>query len=124
MNATRVYLCIITLTLVSITIPTHWQGTAAGSGSTGTTPGGTDETGKSAMPETANPNGTMRGMPPAAKRRQQPIPRDRYQALEERLRSGQMEKPIAQGEISERLDQLSRGSNSSTGETAIGHSSR
>jgi len=45
-------------------------------------------------------------------------------ALEERLRSGQMEKAIAQGEVSDRLNQLYSGSSSVTGETAVEHSSR
>ena len=108
MNATRA--CLFSLSLIGLVVPSQSQATAA-SGSQPSAPSGTHETGKSALPETANSNGTTRGTPPAGKRRLIPIPPpDRSQALEERLRSGQMEKPIAQGEISERLDQLSSGS--------------
>ena len=43
-------------------------------------------------------------------------PRDRTQALEERLRSGQWEQPIAQDQISNRLEQLhGRSPNGATG---------
>ena len=37
-------------------------------------------------------------------------PRERTHALEERLRSGQMEQPVAQNQISNRLEQLHGGS--------------
>ena len=53
-----------------------------------------------------------------------PTPPDRSQAVEERLRSGQMEKPIAQGEISERLNQLYSGSKSFTDDTPVEPSRR
>ena len=43
-------------------------------------------------------------------------PRDRTQALEERLRGGQLEQPIAQDQISNRLEQLhGRSPNGATG---------
>jgi hypothetical protein len=63
-------------------------------------------------------------MPSAGKPKQIPAAPDRTQTVEERLRSGQMEKAIAQGEISDRLNQLYSGSNSVTGETAAEHSNR
>jgi hypothetical protein len=53
-----------------------------------------------------------------------PTPPDRSQAVEERLRSGQMDKPVAQGEISERLNQLYSGSKSLTNETPVEPSRR
>lgn len=37
-------------------------------------------------------------------------PRQRTQALEERLRNGRMEQPVAQGQISDRLERLHEGS--------------
>ena len=125
MNATTACLCIITWSLVSVGVATQVQATSAsGSGSAGSAAGETHEKRKPVTPGTANPNGTTRGMPPAGKPRQVPVPPDRTQAVEERLRSGQMEKPIAQGEISDRLNQLHSGSNSLTGETAAEHSSQ
>ena len=58
------------------------------------------------------PRLTRGGMSSDGKSKQMPAPPDRTQVLEERLRSGQMEKPIAQGEVSDRLNQLYSGSNS------------
>ena len=55
---------------------------------------------------------TPGGTPSAGKSKQIPALPDRTQVLEERLRSGLMEKPIAQGEVSDRLNQLYGGSNS------------
>ncbi len=75
------------------------------------------------MPRKADPNATVR-TPSASKPKQIPVTPDRTQAVEERLRSGQMEKAIAQGEVSDRLNQLYSGSSSVTGETAVEHSSR
>lgn len=123
MTATTAFLCRMTLGLVSITIATQSQFTTA-SGSDGVSaPSGSQEPGKSAMPRKADPNATVR-MPSAGKPKQIPMTPDRTQAVEERLRSGQMEKAIAQGEISDRLNQLYSGSSSVTGETAVEHSSR
>jgi hypothetical protein len=111
------------LSLVSLTIATQSQITTA-SGSDGVVaPSGSEEPGKMAMPRKADPNATVR-TPSPGKPKQIPVAPDRTQAVEERLRSGQMEKAIAQGEISDRLDQLYGGSNSVTGETAAEHSSR
>ena len=120
MNAKTACLCIITLSLVSIGAPTQAQATAAsGSGSAGSAPSGTHETRKPAKPGTANPNEAARGMPPAGKAGQGPVPRDRTQETEERVQSGQVD----QEEISERLEQLQRGSNPLSDETGIGQSS-
>jgi hypothetical protein len=49
------------------------------------------------------------------------MPRDRAQEVEERVRSGQMEQPIAQGEISERLNQLESGSKGLSDEATTSH---
>jgi hypothetical protein len=120
MTATTAFLCIMTVSLVGIPISTRSQVTALSGSDGGLVPSGGQETGKP-TPRKADPNVTARGTPSAGK--QIPVPADR-QAVEERLRSGQMEKAIAQSEISERLNQLYRGPNSSPGETAAEHSSR
>jgi hypothetical protein len=122
MTATTAFLCIMTVSLVGIPISTRSQITAVSGSDGGSVPSGGQETGKPATPRKADPNVTARGTPSAGQ--QIPVPADRKQAVEERLRSGQMEKAIAQSEISERLNQLYRGPNSSTGETAAEHSSR
>ena len=75
------------------------------------------------MPRKTDPNMTV-PTPSAGKLKQIPAAPDRTQTVEERLRSGQMEKAIAQGEISDRLNQLYSGSNRVTGETAAEHSTR
>jgi hypothetical protein len=63
-----------------------------------------------AKPRGSYPDGTMRSLRPSDMPGQTLVPNDRTQALEERLRRGQMERPIAQGQISDRLEQLHSGS--------------
>lgn len=116
----------VTLSLISLSavvvsaLPAHSQ-SAAGSGSVGSRPGGSQETPAPTKPRGSKPDGTMRSMQPPYIPGQTPVPRERAQALEERLRSGQMERPIAQGQISDRLEQLHSGSaESSTSDTATG----
>jgi hypothetical protein len=123
MTATTAFLCRMTLSLVSITIATESQIRTV-SGSEGVSASdGSQEPGTLAMPRKTDPNATVR-MPSAGKPKQIPMAPDRTQAVEEWLRSGQMEKAIAQGEISDRLNQLYSGSNRVTGETAAEHSAR
>ena len=117
MNATTACPYIITLSLVGIGVPTQIPATAA-------SPTETHEATKPATPGTANRDGTMRGTAPAGNTKQAPMPPNRAQEVEERVRSGQMEQPIAQGEISERLDQLESGASSLSDETASKHSNR
>jgi hypothetical protein len=109
MNATTAFLCIMTLSLVSITSPAQSE-TNAASASEGSSPfnGGR---GKPALRK-ADSDVTPGGTPSAGKSKQIPELPDRTQVLEERLRSGLMEKPIAQGEVSDRLNKLYSGSNS------------
>jgi len=118
----------ITLSLISMfaavvgATPAHSQSTAT-PGSMGSRPGGSQETPIPAKPRGSHPDGAMRGMRPSDIPGQTQVPSERTQALEERLRSGQMERPIAQGQISDWLEQLHSGSaESSTGETAPGQS--
>lgn len=124
MNATTACRYIITLSFVSIGVPTQTPATAAsGSGAQASAPTETHEASKP-TPGTANRDGTMRGTAPAGKTKQAPMPPNRAQEVEERVRSGQMEQPIAQGEISKRLNQLESGASSLSDETATKHSNR
>jgi hypothetical protein len=116
MKAKRACQCII-LSLVIIGVPTQVQATAASGSSLGESLfSETHEGRKPARPGTANPNETARGMPPAGKARQEPVPRDRTQEIEERVQSGQVD----QEEVSERLEELQSGSNPLSDETGTG----
>jgi len=128
MKATTSCRWAIMLSLISMSAavvgvtPVHSQ-SAAAPGSMGSRPGGSQETPIPAKPRGSHPDGTMRSMRPSDIPGQTPVPSERTRALEERLRSGQMERPIAQGQISDWLEQLHSGSaESSTGETAPGQS--
>jgi hypothetical protein len=119
---------VITLSLMSIlsalvgTIPAHAQ-PATAPGSVGSHPGGRQETLIPAKPRNSHPDGAIRSRRPSDIPDQTPELSVRARALEERLRRGQMERPIAQGEISDRLEQLHSGSaEHSTGETPPGQS--
>ena len=117
MNATTAFLCMVTLSLVSITSPAQSESNAA-SASEESSPlsGGREKPAPGKADSEATPGGT----PLAGKSKQISALPDRSQVLEERLRSGLMEKPIAQGEVSDRLNQLYSGSNSPVQERAGG----
>ncbi|HEX4920629.1 MAG TPA: hypothetical protein VFV92_07805 [Candidatus Bathyarchaeia archaeon] len=71
-------------------------------------PGGSRESSRPSKSRSANPTDAMRhARPPGLtlKPQEQQAP-----LLEERLQSGQMEKPVAQGQISDRLEQFHKGS--------------
>jgi len=128
MKATTSCSWVITLSLMSIfsavvgSMPAHSQ-SAAAPGSVGSHPGGSQESLLSAKPKGSHPDGTNRSMRPSDIPDQTPAPNVRARALEERLRRGQMERPIAQGEVSDRLEQLHHGSaRHSPGETTPGQS--
>ena len=128
MKATTSCRWAITLSLISMSAavvgvtPVHSQ-SAAAPGSMGLRPGGSEETPIPAKPRGSHPDGTMRSMRPSDIPGQTPVPSERTRALEERLRSGQIERPIAQGQISDWLEQLHSGSaESSTGGTTPGQS--
>ena len=124
MTMTTACLIIITLILVSVPLPALSQESATvESGSAGSAPSASHEA-KETTPANAKARGKTGGMAPIGKPRHLPRPPDRTQAVEERLRSGQMDKPIAQGEISDRLNQLYSGSKGLTEETPAEHSSR
>ena len=123
MNATRACQCILTLTLVSIAVPIRAPVSAASdSGARLSTPNGSPERKKPATP--AHPNGSTRETTPTGKTGQSTNPPNRAQEVEERVRSGQMEQPIAQGEISERLNRLDSGLQSLSDGTETKHSNR
>jgi len=124
MNATTAFPSIILFSLVSITGPTLLQTTAASGADGGSASGRAQETTTPATPRKGHPDGTPGGKQSAGKPKQTPMPPDPSQVVEERLRSGQIEKPIAQGEISDRLNQLYSGSNSAAGDAAAEHASR
>jgi hypothetical protein len=129
MKATTSCRWAITLSLISIfaavvgATPAHSQSTAA-PGSMGSRSGGSQETPiPPAKPRGSHPDGAMRSMRPSDIPGQTLVPSERTRALEERLRSGQIERPIAQDHVSDWLEQLHSGSaEGSTGETAPGQS--
>jgi hypothetical protein len=125
MKTTMACQCLIILSLLGIGAPTQAAAAAiSGSGAQASAASGAPETRKPVSPGTATPKGTTRGITPTGKIREAPVPPDRAQEVEERVRSGRMEQPVAQGEISERLNRLESGSNSVPDLTAIPHSGR
>ena len=110
MNATMSCRWLVALSLISIfavmAVTPAPSRCAAGSGPVGSRPAGSHETSKPAKPRGSNPADTVR--PPELPGRPL-VPRERAQALEERLRRVQMDEPIAQGRISDRLEQLHSG---------------
>lgn len=118
-------LSFVSLSSVVVSAPRAHSQSAVGSGTVGSRPGISQETPAPAKPRGFRPDGTMGGIRPPDIPGRTPIPRERAQALEERLRNGQMEQPAAQGQISDRLEQLHRGSvDSSSGDTAGGQSAQ
>ena len=79
-----------------------------------------------ANPRGSHPDGTMRSMrPPPYIPGQTPVPRERTGRLKSGCAVGRCERPIAQGQISDRLEQLHCGSaESSSGNTATGESAQ
>ena len=70
-------------------------------------PGGGRESSSPSKPRSANPADVMRhARPPGLTLKPQA---QQAPPLEERLQSGQMEKPVAQGQISDRLEQFYKG---------------
>jgi len=121
MKATTSCSWVVTLSLMSmlstlaVSIPVHSQ-SAASSGSLESHTGGTQKIPIPAKPRSSQPDGAMRNSRPSDIPDQIPAPNVR--ALEERIRRGEMERPIAQAEISDRLEQLHSGSaGHSTNET-------
>jgi hypothetical protein len=121
---------VITLSLMSIlsvvmaSVPAYSQ-SATAPGSVGSHPGGGQEPLILPKPRDSHSDGTKRSMRPADVPDQTTAPNVRARALEERLRRGQMERPIAQSQISDWLEQLHSGSvERSTGDTVPGQSAQ
>jgi hypothetical protein len=118
-----VTLSLASLSLLGVNAPPSYSQSAAGSGSVESRPGGSQET--PTKPKGFKPDSTTGSIRPPDMPGRTPVPRVRAQALEERLRNGQMEQPAAQGQISDRLEQLHRGSaESATGDKAGGQSAQ
>ena len=130
MNVTTSCSCVVILSLVTIlssvmgTTPAYSQ-SAVVSGSVKSHPGENQETVTPAKPRGSVGDGSVRGRRPSDIPDQTPAPNVRARALEERLRRGQMDRPIAQGEVSDRLEQLHSGAGASTtDETVSGQAAR
>lgn len=92
-------------------------------GGAGPPPGGTHESPKRGKPGTTNPADAMRHARPSDKSDLRFMPREQTPPLEERLQRGQMEEAVAQGRVSDRLEQLHKGSaEKRTEDTAISQS--
>jgi hypothetical protein len=113
MNAASARRCVIALMLLGVGVATP----ASPPVSIIHASNGSSEARKPATAGGATPDGTTRGTVPAAKTRPAPTPPSRAQEVEQRVRSGQMEPPVAQGDISERLNQLESGLSSLSDET-------
>ena len=118
MKATTACQCIVALSLISTGVQT--QGPATAAVESGADTSASSGTSGARKPGTVNRDATMRGTTPPAKPKQAPMPPDPAQQVEERVRSGQMDQPIAQGAISERLNQLESGSKSPFENTVSG----
>ena len=128
MKSTTACSWVITLSLMIILsavvgiVPAHSQ-SAVAPGSVGSHPGGSQETLIPPKPRGSHPDGTKRSMRPFDVPDQTTVPNVQARALEERLRRGQIERPIAQSQVSDWLEQLHRGSvERSTGDTVPGQS--
>lgn len=126
MNTTTSCRWVFTLSLIGIfaafmgTAPAYSQ-SAAAPGLVGSHPGKSRETPVPAKPRGSPSDSSMQSMRPSdipGIPGQMTVPSERLRALEERLRSGHMERPIAQDQVSDRLEQFHSGSvERSTGDT-------
>jgi hypothetical protein len=117
-STTSRWIVAISLFLSAVVVsvsPGQAQSAGGTGGSSGGSPGdsegapsGSRESSRPSKPRAANPNDALRhARPPGLMLRPQ---EQQASALEERVQSGQMEKPVAQGQISDRLEQLHKGS--------------
>src|SRR5512134_3644665 len=97
-----VTLSLTILSVVAVSAPPARSQSTAIAGTVGSPPDGNQETSTPTKPRGSKPDGTVRSVRPPDMPGRTPVPRERAQALEERLRNGQMEHPIAQGQISDR----------------------
>jgi hypothetical protein len=123
MNATTSFRLVLTLSLIGTFVAVVGPSAAfsesvAAPGSVGSHPGKTQQTPTPAKPRGSPSDRARQSMRPSDIPGQTTVPSEQLRALEERLRSGQMERPIAQDQVSDRLEQLHSGSaERSTGDT-------
>lgn len=83
------------------------------------------ETSKPAKPRDSHSTDAIRSTRPPYSPSQTTVLGERTRALEERLRRGQMDRPVAQGQVSDRLEQLHSGTTDTpTGNTDTGQSAQ
>jgi hypothetical protein len=83
------------------------------------------ETSKPAKPRGSHSADAIRSTRPPYSPSQTMVLGERTRTLEERLRRGQMDRPVAQGQVSDRLEQLHRGgTEASTGNVDTGQSAQ
>jgi hypothetical protein len=116
-----VMLSLVVLSPFDTRAPSAHSQSASEPGSEGAPPGTSQKVPTPIKPSASKPSGTGHRLAPSDMSRQTLVPDERAQALEKRLRSGQMERPLAQDQVSDRLEQLHRDSTErSTGNTATG----
>lgn len=108
------------MTVCMAALPVPHECIAAAQSDAGSAPAAHQKSGKSGGAARTESS----GISSAGKPNQRPAPRDPGRAVDERLQSGQMDKPIAQGEVSDRLNQLYSESNHVAGDTAAEHLTR
>ena len=91
---------------------------SAGMAGSGRTSSG-ESHGTATKPKNSKPGPSRPGTQPSDMPGQTVGPRERAQALEERLRSGQRDQPSAQDQISNRLEQMHGGSAAGTSDETI-----
>jgi|SRR5262245_19507606 len=123
MNATTSFRLVLTLSLigtfVAVVGPTPaYSESVAAPGSVGSHPGKTQQTPTTAKPRGSPSERTMRSMGLPEIPGQPTVPSEKLRALEERVQRGQMERAIAQDQVSDWLEQLhSRPEQRSTGDS-------
>ena len=106
----RVAICLFLSAVVVNVSPGQAQSVGGAGGSSGGSqgsPSGSRESSRAAKPRTANPDDAMRNARPPGLTIK---PREQVPPIEERLQRGQMEEAVAQGRISDRLEQFHKGS--------------
>ena len=111
MNATTSFRLVLTLSLIGTFVAVlgpsaAYSESVAAPGSVGSQPGKTQQTPTPAKPRGSPSERTMRSMGLPEVPGQPAVPNEKLRALEERLQSGQMERAIAQDQVSDWLEQL------------------
>ena len=112
-----VLLCLLILSDLAANPSIAYSQPAEMAGSGRTSPG--ESQGTATKPKSSKSGPGRPGMQSSDMPGQAVGPRERTQALEERLRSGQMDQPPAQDQISNRLEQMHGGSADGTSDETI-----